>query len=123
MLMGDLLEEFFKRPYIAAKVAEGKLPDTWREIVGDRAAEVTTELRLENHILHVRIQSSVLRSELFYQREALREEINRRSGVPAGQRRNHPIKKCPSTEGHFFRIRAVRTYFTITARLAFWLFL
>lgn len=54
MLMGDLLEEFFKRPYIAAKVAEGKLPDTWREIVGDRAAEVTTELRLENHILHVR---------------------------------------------------------------------
>ena len=75
MLMGDLLEEFFKRPYIAAKVAEGKLPDTWREIVGDRAADVTTELRL------VRIQSSVLRSELFYQREALKEEINRRSGV------------------------------------------
>ena len=78
MLMGDLLEEFFKRPYIAAKVAEGKLPDTWREIVGDRAADVTTELRL---ILYVRIQSSVLRSELFYQREALKEEINRRSGV------------------------------------------
>ena len=61
MLMGDLLEEFFKRPYIAAKV--------------------TTELRLEKHILYVRIQSSVLRSELFYQREALKEEINRRSGV------------------------------------------
>ena len=81
MLMGDLLEEFFKRPYVAAKVAEGKLPDTWREIVGDRAAEITTELRLENRILYVRIQSSVLRSELFYQREALREEINRRSGV------------------------------------------
>ena len=46
MLMGDLLEEFFKRPYVAAKVAEGKLPDTWREIVGDRAADATTELRL-----------------------------------------------------------------------------
>ena len=81
MLMGDLLEEFFKRPYIAEKVAEGKLPDTWREIVGDRAADVTTELRLEKHILYVRIQSSVLRAELVYQREALKEEINRRSGV------------------------------------------
>lgn len=81
MLMGDLLEEFFRRPYVAAKVAEGKLPDTWREIVGDRAADLTTELRLENHILHVRIQSSVLRSELFYQREALRDQINRRSGL------------------------------------------
>ena len=81
MLMGDLLEEFFKRPYIAAKVAEGKLPDTWRAVVGDRAAEVTTELRLENHILHVRIRSSILRNELFYQREALGAEINRRSKI------------------------------------------
>lgn len=81
MLMGDLLEEFFKRPYIAAKVAEGRLPDTWRAIVGDRAAESTTELRLERHILHVRIRSSVLRQELFFQRDALRDEINRRSGV------------------------------------------
>ena len=81
MLMGDLLEELFKRPYVAAKVAEGRLPDTWRAIVGDRAADLTTELRLENHILHVRIQSSVLRSELLYQREALCEEINRRSGI------------------------------------------
>ena len=81
MLMGDLLEEFFRRPYIAAKIAEGKLPDTWRAIVGDRAADVTTELRLDRHILYVRIQSSVLRSELFYQRDALRAEINRRSGM------------------------------------------
>ena len=83
MLMGDLLEEIFKRPYVAAKVAEGKLPDTWREM-GDRAAEITTELKIENHILYARIQSSVLRSELFYQREALKEEINRRSGVRLG---------------------------------------
>ena len=45
------------------------------------AADFTTELKLENHILYARIQSSVLRSELFYQREALKEELNRRSGV------------------------------------------
>lgn len=81
MMMGDLLKEFFSRPYVAAKVAEGKLPDTWREIVGERAAALTSELRLERHILHVRMQSSVLRQEIFYQRDALRDEINRRSGV------------------------------------------
>ena len=81
ILMGDLLDEFFKRPYVAAKVAEGKLPNTWREIVGDRVADLTTELRLEKRILYVRIQSSVVRSELFYQRDTLKEEINRRSGV------------------------------------------
>lgn len=81
MLMGELLDEFFKRPYVAAKVAEGKLPDTWRTIVGERAADDTTELRLERHVLYVRVRSSVLRSELFYQREALRDAINRQSGI------------------------------------------
>lgn len=80
-LMGELLEEFFRRPYIAAKVAEGKLPDTWRTVVGEKIANETTELRLENHILHVRIRSSVLRQELFYQRDALRDALNEQSGV------------------------------------------
>lgn len=80
-LMGELLEEFFRRPYIAAKIAEGKLPDTWRAVVGDRVANETTELKLENHILHVRIRSSVLRQELFYQRDALRDALNEQAGV------------------------------------------
>ncbi|MFQ6940102.1 MAG: DciA family protein [Alistipes finegoldii] len=56
------------------KSPKESLPDTWRAVVGDRAADFTTELKLENHILYARIQSSVLRSELFYQREALKEE-------------------------------------------------
>ena len=81
LLLGDLLEEFFRRPYVAAKVAEGKLPETWRQGVGDRAADLTTELRLERRILYVRIQSSVLRSELFCQRDALRDALNRQAGM------------------------------------------
>lgn len=80
-LMGDLLEEFFQRPHIAAKVAEGRLPEAWRAVVGEQAAALTTEVRLERHILHIRIQSSVLRSELFYQREALKEALNTHLGV------------------------------------------
>ena len=81
MLMGDLLVEFFSRPYVAAKVAEGRLPDTWRAIVGDRVADLTVSLRLENHVLYAHISSSVARSELFFRRESLAAEINRMSGV------------------------------------------
>ena len=67
MLMGDLLDEFFSRPYVAARVAEGRLPDTWREIVGERAAAETTQLRLENRILHVRILSCLNNlSDIFF---------------------------------------------------------
>ena len=81
MLVGDVLKEFFSRPYVAAKVAEGRLPDTWREIVGDRVADLTTSLKLENHVLTAHISSSVVRSELFYRRESFMQEINRISGV------------------------------------------
>lgn len=81
MLVGDVLKEFFAQPHIAAKVAEGRLPDTWREVVGDRAADVTMQLRLENRVLYAHISSSVIRSELFMRRITLVEEINRVAGV------------------------------------------
>ena len=79
--IGDVLNEFFSRPYVAAKVAEGRLPDTWREVVGERVASLTSSLRLENHVLYAHITSSVVRAELFNRREALVAEINRISGV------------------------------------------
>ena len=79
--IGEVLEEFFSRPYIAAKIAEGRLPETWRAVVGESASSQTTELRLENHVLYARILSSVVRQELFYRRDAIATEINRRLGV------------------------------------------
>ena len=91
LLMGDLLEEFFKRPYIAEKVAEGKLPDTWREIVGDRAADVTTELRLEKHILYVRIPPF---------------------GRTARQRRHHPVSPGSAKKHTLYNIYEKRCSFS-----------
>ncbi len=79
--MGDILEEFFSRPYIAARIAESKIPETWRIIVGDAIANMTSDLRIEKHILYAKIESSTIRHELFLQREALKEEINRVSKI------------------------------------------
>ncbi len=79
--IGDVLEEFFKRPGIAARVAAGRLPQIWQEVVGMRVAGETTHLVIENYVLHATIRSSVMRSELFYQREALKERLNQVAGV------------------------------------------
>ncbi len=81
VLMGSVIEEFFRRPYIAAKIAEGGLKESYRNIVGEHVANLTTELRLENRILHIKISSSLLRQEMFYQRLNLRDELNRRAKV------------------------------------------
>ncbi len=81
VLMGSVIDEFFSRPYIASKVAQGRLPETYREVVGEHVANLTTELRLDGRILHIKISSSLLRQELFYQRDGLRDELNRRAKV------------------------------------------
>lgn len=81
MLMGELLDDFFARPYIAARIAESKLPDTWRIILGDHIVDMTRELRLERGILYAKVESSMIRHELFLQREGLKTEINRVSKV------------------------------------------
>ncbi len=79
--MGSIITEFFQRPYIASKIAEANLPQTYRRIVGDHVANLTAELRLDGRILHIKLSSSLLRQELFYQRESLRDELNRQSKV------------------------------------------
>jgi len=80
-----MFDELFRSPNIAAKIAEGYLPDTWREVVGDRIADQTTQIRLVRGTLYVHVLSSVVRSELMLRRAALRNELNNRSRVPLVQ--------------------------------------
>ncbi len=79
-LIGSILEEFFSRPYVARKIAEGKVPQYWREIVGERIATLTTYCRLEGVVLYIGISSGVARQEIFYRRDELAQRINQRAG-------------------------------------------
>ena len=79
--IGDILQEFFKRPYVAAKVAEGRLSEFWREIAGDYVADHTRDLKLDNQILYVSVSSGVIRNELFFRRDELMKLLNDRAGV------------------------------------------
>lgn len=75
--MGDL----FKDPVIRRKIAEGRLPDTWRAVAGEAAASCTDSVAFKNGILTVRIASSVVRHELFMRRSVLKDEMNVRIGI------------------------------------------
>ena len=78
-LIGDILKEFFERPYVARRVAEGRLPEYWREIGGGHIASLTTEFRLERGILYIGIASGVARQEMFYRRDELMMRLNERA--------------------------------------------
>jgi predicted nucleic acid-binding Zn ribbon protein len=79
--IGAMLEELFKSPNIAAKIAEGSLPHVWREVVGEVVAAETRQVRFVRGVLYVHLASSILRNELMMQREALVRSINAKLGI------------------------------------------
>ena len=79
-LIGDILREFFERPFVARKLAEGRLPELWQEIVGPHIASLTHTFELRQGILYVGISSSVARQEIFFRRDELMTLLNQRSG-------------------------------------------
>lgn len=81
-LAGAIFDKLFHSPDIAAKIAEGCLPDTWREVVGEQIAAQTSQMRLQHGTLYVHVQSGVVRSELMMRRAELRDALNARSRVP-----------------------------------------
>lgn len=79
--IGVVLDEFFKRPFVARKLAEGHIPDFWREVVGEHIAKLTTDITLVNNILYVRMASGVVRQEIFYKRDTIMQRLNERAGM------------------------------------------
>jgi predicted nucleic acid-binding Zn ribbon protein len=79
--VGDLVEDLFRDPVIRRKIAEGRLPDTWREVAGAGVASCTTAVTFSRGIMTVAISSSVVRHEVFMRRGHLRDLINQKSAT------------------------------------------
>ena len=79
--IGALLEELFRHPDIAVKIAEGSLPDTWCQVVGPEIAAQTRQVRLVRGVLYVHVTSSIVRHSLMMQRDALTAALNERAGI------------------------------------------
>ena len=55
---------------------EKRIIDSWTKVMGKTVADYTTDIFLKNRILYVKISSSVLRHELFLQRQQIKDKMN-----------------------------------------------
>lgn len=79
--IGEALNDFFRTtPTVARKIAEARIPDVWPQLVGDIIASYTQRMEVKSGRLFVYLSSSVVRSEVFMQRETLKEAINKAIG-------------------------------------------
>ncbi len=76
--IGELWGDFLKSsPTIARKIAEAKVADVWPAVAGAAAARDTRSVETKEGVVTVKVTSSVIRNELFMQRNSLREALNR----------------------------------------------
>jgi len=79
--IGTILDSFFEQnPKLADKLAETRLIDSWKIVLGPSVMRFTDNLFIKKRTLYVRITSSVLKSELLMCREQLIKKLNDRVG-------------------------------------------
>ncbi len=79
--VGDIIKQALKNRNLESKVFEQKILRIWPEILGDDIASYTEQMFVKNKILYVKINSSVIRNELYMCRTRLADTINQKLGT------------------------------------------
>jgi hypothetical protein len=79
--IGSVLDVFFEEnPDLADKLAEVRLLNSWKMVLGPAASRFTDNLFIKKRTLYVKLNSSVLKSELSLGRDQLVKKLNDKAG-------------------------------------------
>ncbi len=76
MSLGDAIQAFLKTNELDEKLLETEIYARWEELAGRAINNKTNKVKVENGILTVFVNSSVLRNELSLRRSELLERVN-----------------------------------------------
>jgi len=79
-MIKELIREALEEMDLEQKLAERELVRSWEDLVGKQVARATRSIYIRDGKLYVALRSSVIRNELMYLRNELKEELNRRAG-------------------------------------------
>ncbi|HAN18160.1 MAG: hypothetical protein A2X13_04320 [Bacteroidetes bacterium GWC2_33_15] len=78
--LDEVIGQYLKSLKIENKLKEVGLIRSWDEVVGKTIARSTKELYIKDRKLFVKLNSSVIRNELFMLRDGLKKALNDRAG-------------------------------------------
>jgi len=67
-------------PEVKQKIMNMRIIRAWEDVLGHAAVQSTRNLYVKNGVLHVSVTSSVLRNELWLNRERLKKLLNESAG-------------------------------------------
>ena len=79
--VSEILHDFFKdNPQFRQKIVEVRILRAWGEVLGPMIMRSTQNLFVKNRVLHVSLNSSVLRNELSMNKKRLLKSLNDYAG-------------------------------------------
>lgn len=78
--LAEAMKDYIREMNLEGKLNEVHLINSWEEIVGKVIASRTTKIYIRDQVLHVHLNSSVVRNELLMLRESLRKKLNEAAG-------------------------------------------
>lgn len=76
----EVIQEYLKALKIDDKLKEVNLIKSWDDLVGKTIARSTQNIYIRNRKLFVKLNSSVIRNELYMLRDGLKKALNDRAG-------------------------------------------
>jgi predicted nucleic acid-binding Zn ribbon protein len=76
----QVIREFLRDNHIEQKLKEVSIVSQWESLMGRMVAVRTSEIYIRNHILYIRVTSSVLKNELMMMRQEIIDRINEHAG-------------------------------------------
>ena len=78
--LAEAVNDYIREMNLGEKLSEVTIINSWDEIVGKAISSRTTKIFIKDHVLHIHLNSSVVRNELLMLREALKEKLNSKVG-------------------------------------------
>jgi hypothetical protein len=79
--IAEAIKDYTKEMNLDGKLNEAGVINSWEEIVGKAISSRTSKMYIKDHILHVHLNSSVVRNELIMLRQAILEKLNGKAGT------------------------------------------
>lgn len=79
--MKDVVDQLMRAYGLAPKMNELEVLSKWEELMGKAVAVRTTELKIRNKVLYIRLNSSVMRDELAHGKQIIIGRINEAAGM------------------------------------------
>ena len=78
--LGSAIKSFLKESKFDRKLAEVDIVSSWESIIGRPIARATTNIYIQNGVLHIHLNSSIVRNELFMMRNEIIKAVNEHAG-------------------------------------------